>query len=167
MRGDSKSKNQFFKQRLVPLLLLLSPSRPPNMAPKHITKQRHLQWNLQWHPDMAPYLSLGSVFFFQSFGNSFFTERHNEVTPPIEAEYNPGDLIRNLGPSSTYTGSILAEGSSFFFCLRAEGGPRPNWPGGSWHEKRFLPGCYKSVPFGATCLNFSKLVQLEWKFFAC
>lgn len=28
-----------------------------------------------------------------------------EVTPPIEAEYNPGDLIRNLGPSSTYTGS--------------------------------------------------------------
>ena len=89
------------------------------------------------------------------------------MTPPIEAEYNPGDLIRNLGPSSTYTGSILAEGSSFFFCLRAEGGPRPNWPGGSWHEKRFLPGCYKSVPFGATCLNFSKLVQLEWKFFAC
>ena len=47
------------------------------------------------------------------------------MTPPIEAEYNPGDLIRNLGPSSTYTGSILAEGSSFFFCLRAEGGPRP------------------------------------------
>lgn len=28
-----------------------------------------------------------------------------EVTPPLEAEYSPGDLIRNLGPSSTYTGS--------------------------------------------------------------
>lgn len=70
----------------------------PAMAPRHGTV------SFSWER-----------FFFQSFGNSFFTERHNEVTPPIEAEYNPGDLIRNLGPSSTYTGSILAEGSSFFF----------------------------------------------------
>lgn len=80
----------------------------PAMAPRHGTV------SFSWER-----------FFFQSFGNSFFTERHNEVTPPIEAEYNPGDLIRNLGPSSTYTGSILAEGSSFFFALEQKVGQGP------------------------------------------
>ena len=57
------------------------------------------------------------------------------MTPPLQAEYSPGDLIRNLGPSSTYTGSILADRSLFFFFpLEPSVGTRPNWPGGSWYQ---------------------------------
>lgn len=78
------------------------------------------------------------------------------MTPPIEREYNPGDTIRNLGPSSTYTGSILAEGSSIFFALEQKVGQGSTGLEGLGmkNEKRFLPGCYMSVPFGATCLQF-------------